>query len=365
MHNSFKLALALALVLSAAAQTPPATPFSLFVYYSPKYLDNVVAATAATIASLDATYAPYGTDLAVVSNASAAPGPGYVPLNTYLNPTTRHHMTTASATGNAYALANGFVLQRVEGWVTAVGAQPKTGYSPLTMYYSAARDDHFLVGTPEHAADAQGAGYLVQYIDCFVPRPPANWTLWPSTPAAGAPFPMSTDLLSYEYALGANAVPAGVHADTWYPSWDADNNLYSSWTDGKVNNVTSGSGGYGHAMTGYATIVGDDPFSLVVQNVSTYKEPATPYGGRYPSLNFRKGGVWCVGRARPRATTASTHTPNRKTLSAGITARTRSWTTASSRAPRQTAATGASCAPSRASARRPTTASTGQTRAAT
>jgi hypothetical protein len=108
-------------------------------------------------------------------------------------------------------------------------------------------------------------------------------------PAAGAPFPMSTDLLSYEYALGANAVPAGVHADTWYPSWDADNNLYSSWTDGKVNNVTSGSGGYGHAMTGYATIVGDDPFSLVVQNVSTYKEPATPYGGRYPSFAWPGG----------------------------------------------------------------------------
>ena len=48
------------------------------------------------------------------------------------------------------------------------------------------------------------------------------------TPPPGAPFPMSTDLLSYEYALGGNAVPPGIGADTWYPSWDADGNLYSS-----------------------------------------------------------------------------------------------------------------------------------------
>jgi hypothetical protein len=61
-----------------------------------------------------------------------------------------------------------------------------------------------------------------------------------------------------------------------------------------VNGVRSGSGG-AHATTGYAIAVGDDPFSLVISNASTYVEPATPYGGRYPSLNFRLGGVWYYG----------------------------------------------------------------------
>jgi hypothetical protein len=266
-------------------------PFPLRVFYSAARADNVVVASDAAVASLGPGYEPFGVDLALVSN-STTPVAGCVPLNLYYNAATRHHMSTASAAGNAYALAHGFALQRVDGWVTA---QPAPGFAPLTMWYNAVRDDHFLVGSPDHAAEAAADGYVALYVDCYTPIPPPVWTVWPNTPPPGAPFPPSADLLGFEYNRGANAVPPGIGADTWYPSWDADGNLYSSWTDGKVNNISSGSGGGAHAMTGYATVVGDDPFSLVIANVSTYKESALPYGGRYPSLNFRLDGVWYYG----------------------------------------------------------------------
>jgi hypothetical protein len=283
-----RFASTLALAMSAAAQ-----PFPLNIFYDAARTDNAVVASDAAAASLGPSYAPFGSDLSLVSN-STEPVAGCVPLNFYFNAATRHHLSTASPQGNAFALANGFVLQRVDGWVTAVGAQPATGFLPLTMWFSATRGDHFLVGSADHAAEAAADGYVALWIDCYVPRAPGVWTVWPNTPPAGAPFPASADLLSYEYARGANAAPPGIHADTWYPSWDVDGNLYSSWTDGTVNNVSSGSGGRG-ATTGFATIVGDDPFSLTITNVSVYAEPPAPYEGRYPSLNFRKDGVWYYG----------------------------------------------------------------------
>ena len=62
-------------------------------------------------------------------------------------------------------------------------------------------------------------------------------------------------------------------ADTWYPTWSNDGNLYTPWTDGCVHDsvthekVCSGSTGRGSALnstTGYATVIGDDPFNLTV-----------------------------------------------------------------------------------------------------
>jgi hypothetical protein len=281
--------------------------FPLMVYYSAVRQDNAVVATAASAASLDSTFAYYATDLGVPSNASAGPAPpGTVPLNFYFNAASGHHMTTASPQGNAFALANGFALQRVEGWVFPAA---QAGLLPLTMYFSQARGDHFLVGTAQNAANAQGAGYVVQYVDCYVPSPPAQWTLWPDSAPAGIIFPKSADLLTYEFDANGNAVPSGIGADTWYPSWSADGNLYSSWTDGNVDGHSSGSGGRG-ATTGYATVLGEDPFSLTLVNVSTYAEPADPYEGRYPSLNFHHGGVWYYVRAHKPFNPASSHAPS-------------------------------------------------------
>jgi hypothetical protein len=213
------------------------------------------------------------------------------PLNFYYNPATNHHMTTASATGNAWAKANGFVFQRVEGWVWADGAQDPS-MTRLEMWYSPARGDHFLVGTPLNRANVIGAGYVLQYIDCWAP---SEWVLWPDTAPAGIPFPRSGDLGDFSYSLGQNAVTPGIGADTWYPSWAADGNLYSSFTDGTVDGVTSSSWKGAQATTGFATITGDDPFNLTLSGVATWEEPATPYEGRYPSVNFHHDGVWYYG----------------------------------------------------------------------
>lgn len=76
-----------------------------------------------------------------------------------------------------------------------------------------------------------------------------------------------------------SALRAARRTRRWYPSWAADGNLYTSWTDGSVDGHSSGSGGHG-ATTGFATVLGDDPFALTLANVSVYAEPADPYQGR-------------------------------------------------------------------------------------
>lgn len=50
-------------------------------------------------------------------------------------------------------------------------------------------------------------------------------------PAKNIPWPKSKDILDWQYLQGANANYGG--ADTWYPSWASNGNMYSSFTDGK------------------------------------------------------------------------------------------------------------------------------------
>ena len=90
-------------------------------------------------------------------------------------------------------------------------------------------------------------------------------------------------------------------ADTWYPSWAADGNLYSPWTDGSVRAdgaakaISCGSGSGANAATGHATIVGDDPLHLRIVQAGTFKSSALPYRGRYPCGSLVVGGVWYYG----------------------------------------------------------------------
>lgn len=287
-RRSRGVAAALAALTVCAAAAPPAPPPALEVYWSAKFTDNFVG-TSSAAAGLDASYQYVTGDLF----ALPAPSAGLVPLNLYarVNATSSHHWTTASEAGNAAALAAGFTLVGVQGYVFAAAPADGSGL-PLELWYSAQRDDHFLVGTAENRANAQGAGYSLLYVDCWTS--PA-WVSWPSQPPAGVPFAASTDLVGFDYLVGKNAVTPGIHADTWYPSWAADGNLYSSWTDGQVDGVTSCSGCGDHATTGYAIISGDDPFNLTLTGVATYVEPVAPYQGRYPSLNFRLNGTWYFG----------------------------------------------------------------------
>jgi len=106
------------------------------------------------------------------------------------------------------------------------------GNLPLEMWFSEARDDWFLVGTDQNRQNAINAGYKLMYIDCYVP---SSWVTWPSTPPSDSPFENSKDILGYDYMTGVNANYGG--ADTWYPSWGADNKLYSIWTHGSVKDI--------------------------------------------------------------------------------------------------------------------------------
>ena len=115
--------------------------------------------------------------------------------------------------------------------------------------------------------------------------------IWASQPPAGIPFEASNELTGIEFT-GRHAQYG--HADTWYPSWAADGNLYSPWTDGEVNGVESGSGG-AKATTGFAAILGDDPMDLKITGVGTYPSNPAPYGGRYPAGSLVYKGVWYYG----------------------------------------------------------------------
>jgi hypothetical protein len=85
-------------------------------------------------------------------------------------------------------------------------------------------------------------------------------------------------------------------ADTWYPSWASDGNLYSPWTDGTVEDLRcSSNGGRTAAHTGSAKIVGDDPLSLQVLEPRIYPGDPKPYGGRYPCGSLVVDGVWYYG----------------------------------------------------------------------
>jgi hypothetical protein len=295
---------------------PPQPP--LLVYYSATHQDNAVFATEASIASLDGTYAYIDTDLFVISNASSPQPPGTVALSSYYNPTTKHHMTTTNAT---FAASVGFSqLMRVEGWVVPVGSQDDS-MLPLEMWYGAERQDYFLVGTQDNKNNAIGAGYVMLFTDCYTPL---QWTVWPDVPAPLNPFPQSADLVGYEFAFGSQADPPGIGADTWYPSWDADGNLYSSFTDGTVDGVTSRSWAGVNATTGFVTITGDTPWTLNLSGINTFPESALPYEGRYPSVSFMKNGCWYYGTYSLENYQVS---PARRTHAWRTTRRTHAWRT--------------------------------------
>lgn len=101
------------------------------------------------------------------------------------------------------------------------------------------------------------------------------------------------------------------NADTWYPSWAEDDNLYSPWTDGYILKTDScepfdqSHPGYPcnsldfmgrKAATAQARIIGDDPLDLTVENLSPRIEASpAPYQGRYPSASLVHNGVWYYG----------------------------------------------------------------------
>jgi hypothetical protein len=115
--------------------------------------------------------------------------------------------------------------------------------------------------------------------------------IWKSEVPEGCPFEPSRDIAAV--AFTGNHV-AYTDADTWYPSWAPDGNMYSGWTDGEIGEESCHSNG-ANARTGNARIVGDDPLHLTVTSLGTEPASPVPYGGRYPSANLVHDGIWYYG----------------------------------------------------------------------
>ncbi len=116
-------------------------------------------------------------------------------------------------------------------------------------------------------------------------------TVWPSEPPRDCPFQKSRNITGIAFT-GKHAEYG--HADTWYPSWASNGNMYSPFTDGTVGNVKSMSIGP-QATTGFAEIIGDDPMHLDVRALGTVAASPEPYGGRYPCGTLVYNGTWYYG----------------------------------------------------------------------
>jgi len=115
---------------------------------------------------------------------------------------------------------------------------------------------------------------------------------WESSVPSDCPFPKSLGLTGLFFTGRHSDYKCG---DTWYPCWASDGNLYSPWTDGKTDGVTSESWKV-PAHTGHAVMIGDDPLKLEIHNISPPKEAAAaPYTGRYPAGSLVHNGIWYYG----------------------------------------------------------------------
>ncbi len=124
-----------------------------------------------------------------------------------------------------------------------------------------------------------------------------SWRIWPSLPPADCPFEPSTDITGVAFTIRHSDY---YFADTWYPTWAADGNLYSPWTDGSVPRLDGGressnSAEGKYATTGQAVMIGDDPLNLNVYSLGLVRGDATPYKGRYPCGSLVHNGIWYYG----------------------------------------------------------------------
>jgi hypothetical protein len=85
-------------------------------------------------------------------------------------------------------------------------------------------------------------------------------------------------------------------ADTWYPTWADDDNLYSPWTDGTIGDMEFiWSGAAANSKTGQAKITGNNPMNLIITNLGVHASTAMPYQGRYPCGTLVYNGIWYYG----------------------------------------------------------------------
>lgn len=129
---------------------------------------------------------------------------------------------------------------------------------------------------------------------------------WKSTPPPDIPFQPSQTLKGLRFLGQCSDYRAG---DTWYPSWAEDDKLYSPFTDGTTDGVSSFSAAFTHdglpdprtqwlmkkSTTGNGVLIGDDPLALEVRAIGIEHADPFPYGGRYPCGTLVHNGVWYYG----------------------------------------------------------------------
>ena len=213
----------LAALPAAARAAAPGAPLKAFFGGRS---DNLVGATAATFAEAaeghyeDINTPPHApNDGIIASNASSAAPPGTVRLQHWHSAARGDSLTCSSAAALASAKQANYTYVRDEGFVyaKATGA----AQTPLVLYYSAGRQDHFLVAANSvHEKDALQVGYVKQSVEGYCvgnppppPPPPPAWTAWPSeVPKGGdgggvSPFEPSAELTGFEYWSGEPRPP--------------------------------------------------------------------------------------------------------------------------------------------------------------
>jgi len=103
-------------------------------------------------------------------------------------------------------------------------------------------------------------------------------------------------------------------ADTWYPSWASDDNLYSPYADGLVKGIRSACSwsfsnqffaplGIGpnknfhyEIKSGNAVLTGNDPFNLNITPLEPTLHSNKMFHGTYPCANLFYNEIWYYGR---------------------------------------------------------------------
>ena len=120
--------------------------------------------------------------------------------------------------------------------------------------------------------------------------------LWASEPPADCPFKPSKDITGIAFTGKRSNYRV---ADTWYPSWASDGNMYSPWTDGstpRADGVMEGAASFGdRATTGQGIMIGDDPLNLKLHSLGITVGYTGSYQGRYPCGSLVYNGVWYYG----------------------------------------------------------------------
>lgn len=81
----------------------------------------------------------------------------------------------------------------------------------------------------------------------IIPYEPEAWVpaVWKSEPPPGCPFEPSREIKGLAFT---GRYANYTDADTWYPSWADDGNMYSGWTDGEIGKESCHSSGGNQAL---------------------------------------------------------------------------------------------------------------------